>query len=97
MLTMVDEYTRQCLVIQPEHSLTSHQVLATVQQLAQVRGAPAYIRSDHGSEFIASIIQDWCHRTGVQTVYVDPGSTWFIFSFGSIPRRLRRRLPSSSC
>ena len=76
MLTMVDEYTRQCLVIQPGRSLTSDHVLDTVQQLAQVRGAPAFMRSDHGPEFIARVIQDGCQRAGVQTAYVDPGSPW---------------------
>ena len=39
-------------------------------------GVPAYMRSDHGAEFIARIIQDWCQRAGVQTAYVDLGSPW---------------------
>lgn len=86
MLTMVDEYTRQCLVIAPARSITSVQVLDTLQGLAEVRGTPAFIRSDNGSEFIAQIIQDWCYATGVQTLYIEPGSPWqngFIESFHS--------------
>lgn len=86
MLTMVDEYTRQCLVIHPARSITSDQVLDTLQHLADLKGAPAYIRSDNGSEFIAQIIQDWCFTTDVQTLYIEPGSPWqngFIESFHS--------------
>ena len=86
MLTMVDEYTRQCVVIHPARSITSTQVLDTLERLADHRGAPAYIRSDNGSEFIAQIIQDWCELGDVQTVYIEPGSPWqngFIESFHS--------------
>jgi transposase InsO family protein len=86
MLTMVDEYTRQCLVIHPARSITSDQVLDTLEYLAAAWGAPAFIRSDNGSEFIAQIIQDWCERADIQTLYIEPGSPWqngFIESFHS--------------
>jgi putative transposase len=86
MLTMVDEYTRQCLLIHPARSITSDQVLDTRQRLTDLRGSPVYIRSDNGSEFIAQIIQDWCHITDVKTLYIEPGSPWqnpFIESFHS--------------
>ncbi len=86
MLTMVDEYTRQCLVIHPARSITSDHVLETLQRLADAWGDPAFIRSDNGSEFIAQIIQDWCHLADVQTLYIGPGSPWqnpFIESFHS--------------
>ena len=74
MLTMVDEYTRQCLIIHPARSITSDQVLDILEYLAEAWGAPAFIRSDNGSEFIAQIIQDWCHT---------PGSKPFISSRGA--------------
>jgi len=86
MLTMVDEYTRQCLVIHPARSITSDQVLDTLESLAVPWGAPTFIRSDNGSEFIAQIIRDWCHTTQVQALYIEPGSPWqngFIESFHS--------------
>jgi putative transposase len=86
MLTMVDEYTRQCLVIHPARSITSGQVLDTLQHLVDVWGTPAYIRSDNGSEFIAQIIQHWCHTAQVRTLYIEPGSPWqngFIEGFHS--------------
>ena len=53
MLTMMDEYTRQCLVVHPARSIPSAQVLDTLQALVATWGAPAFIRSDNGSEFIA--------------------------------------------
>jgi putative transposase len=74
MLTMIDEYTRHCLVIHPARSITSSQVLETLEHLADLKGAPAYIRSDNGSEFIAQSLQDWCHTADVQTLYIEPGS-----------------------
>jgi putative transposase len=86
MLTMVDEYTRQCLVIHPARSITSDQVLDTLESLAVTWGAPTFIRSDNGSEFIAQIIRDWCHTAQIQTLYIEPGSPWqngFIESFHS--------------
>jgi putative transposase len=86
MLTMVDEYTRQCLVTHPARSITSDQVLDALQCLTDLKETPAYIRSDNGSEFIAQIIQDWCFTAEVQTLYIEPGSPWqngFIESFHS--------------
>ena len=83
---MDDEYTRQCLIIHPARSITSDQVLDILEYLAEAWGAPAFIRSDNGSEFIAQIIQDWCHTAGVQTLCMEPGSPWqngFIESFHS--------------
>jgi len=74
------------LLIHPARSITSDQVLDTLQRLTDLRGSPAYIRSDNGSEFIAQIIQDWCHITDVKTLYIEPGSPWqnpFIESFHS--------------
>ena len=77
---------RQCLLIHPARSITSDHVLDTLQRLTDLKGAPAYIRSDNGSEFIAHIIQEWCHTADVQTLYIEPGSPWqnpFIESFYS--------------
>ena len=64
------------MLIHPARSITSDQVLDTLQRLTDHRGAPAYIRSDNGSEFIAHIIQDGCHAADVQTLYIEPGSPW---------------------
>jgi putative transposase len=86
MLTMLDEYTRQCLAIRVERQLTADQVLATLWQAMMQYGIPAYIRSDNGSEFIANKVQQWLKENGIKTIYIDPGSPWqngYIESFHS--------------
>ena len=86
MLTMLDEYTRQCLAICVERQLTANQVLTTLSQTMMQHGIPAYIRSDNGSEFIAGKVQQWLRENGIKTIYIDPGSPWqngYIESFHS--------------
>lgn len=76
ILTVVDEYTRQCLILHPARSIPSAEVLDTLQALVATWGAPAFMRSDNGSEFIARRIQDWCAAADIQTLYIEPGSPW---------------------
>ena len=59
IMTLLDEYSRACLAIQVERSITAEQVLAVVWQAMIEYGIPAYIRSDNGPEFIASQVQTW--------------------------------------
>ena len=49
---------------------------ACLERLAAERGAPAYVRFDHGPEFIAYAVADWCRFNGTDTVFIDPGSPW---------------------
>jgi len=61
-------------------------VIHTLAYLFAVRGAPQYLRSDNGPEFIAQAIQDWLASTGAGTLYIAPGSPWenaYIESFNS--------------
>ena len=53
---MLDEYTRQCLVIRVERQIQSRQVFETLLQVMTIYGVPEHIRSDDGSEFIAHAI-----------------------------------------
>jgi len=76
MLTVVDEYTRECLAIDVARSLTSEDVLERLTWLFVTRGVPEHIRSDNGSEFTATIVRTWLHKVGVQTLYIEPGSPW---------------------
>lgn len=57
MLTVLDEYTRECLTIQVARSISSRQVIQQLEWLFLLRGAPAYLRSDNGPEFIAYALQ----------------------------------------
>ena len=86
MLTMLDEYTRQCLAIRVERQITADRVLTTLWQAMTRYGMPAYIRSDNGSEFIAGKVQQWLKGNQIKTIYIDPGSPWqngYIESFHS--------------
>ncbi len=76
MLTVVDEYTRECLAIDVERRADSMSVLERLAALFIERGAPEYLRSDNGSEFTARLVRDWLNRVGVKTLFIEPGSPW---------------------
>jgi putative transposase len=84
MLTVLDEYTRECLTIQAARSMSSRQVIKVLEWLFLVRGRPDNLRSDNGPEFIAYAIQQWLRDRHCYTLYITPGSPWenpFIESF----------------
>ena len=84
LLTVVDEYTRECHAIRVERRLDSVAVIDTLAALVAQHGAPAYVRSDNGGEFIAARVTDWLTRQGSTTVHIAPGHPWengFIESF----------------
>ncbi len=76
MLTIVDEYTRECLAIDVGRRLSSEDVMERLTELFVHRGTPDYIRSDNGPEFIANALRAWLDGLGVQTLYIEPGSPW---------------------
>ncbi len=89
MMPIVDEYTRECLVLKVERSITAEEVVRTLATLFDQRGEPAFIRSDNGPEFIAKAVKRWLEVSGVKTLYIEPGSPWenaysetFISRFG---------------
>ncbi len=76
MLTIIDEYTRECLAIPVERRLTSDDVIDQLFNLFILRGIPEHIRSDNGPEFTAKAIRKWLERLGVKTLFIEPGSPW---------------------
>ena len=76
MLTIIDEYTRECLAIVVNRKINSHAVLYTLADLFIRRGIPAHIRSDNGPEFCARAVREWLSRLGVGTLFIEPGSPW---------------------
>jgi putative transposase len=72
----VDEYTRECLSIDVERSITAEDVVETLASLFRRRGEPIFIRSDNGPEFVAKTIKQWLEASGVRTLYIEPGSPW---------------------
>lgn len=76
MLTVIDEYTRECLAIVVARRLTSDDVLQVLCDLFVERGPPKHIRSDNGPEFVATVVRRWLGRVGVTTLFIEPGSPW---------------------
>jgi putative transposase len=76
MLTIIDEYTRECLAILVGRRLTSEDVIDQLFNLFILRGIPEHIRSDNGPEFTAKAIRKWLERLGVKTLFIEPGSPW---------------------
>jgi transposase InsO family protein len=75
-LSIVDEYTRECLALKVDRSITSEDVIDTLAELFAMRGVPRCIRSDNGPEFIAAAIRRWLSQVDVQALYIEPGSPW---------------------
>jgi len=76
MLTIVDEFTRECLAIDVGRRLRHDDVLFRLSELFQERGAPDHIRSDNGAEFTAHAVRKWLKSLDVKTLYIEPGSPW---------------------
>ena len=76
MLTIIDEYTRECLAILVDRRITSQNVIEQLFYLFIFRGAPEYIRSDNGLEFTAKAIRRWLNRLEVNTLFIERGSPW---------------------
>ena len=74
--SIVDEYTRECLTLKVDRSITSEDVIDTLAELFAMHGVPRCIRSDNGPEFIAAAIRQWLGRLEIETLYIEPGSPW---------------------
>jgi putative transposase len=75
-LTIVDEFTRECLAIDVAGSIRSARVIEGLAQLVSVHGAPRYLRSDNGPEFVATAILRWLQAASIETAFIDPGKPW---------------------
>jgi transposase InsO family protein len=76
LLTLLDEYTRQCLALHVAWSIRAVDVITVVEAAMARYGKPAHIRSDNGPEFIAYAIGDWLEKNKIETIYIRPGSPW---------------------
>ena len=73
-LSVVDEYTRECLALKVDRGITSVSVIDTLSELFAMRGVPRHIRSDNGPEFIAQTLRGWLKLVGVGTLYIEGGA-----------------------
>ena len=75
-LTIVDEYTRECLAIDVAGSIRSRRVIEVLAQLISTHGAPRYLRSDNGPEFVSRALLEWMQQENIETALIDPGKPW---------------------
>jgi putative transposase len=75
-LTVIDEFTRECLAIDVAGGIRSGRVIEVLAQLVSVHGAPRYLRSDNGPEFVATAILRWLQAARIETAFIDPGKPW---------------------
>ena len=75
-LTVVDEYTRESLAIDVAGSIRSARVIEVLAKLISVRGAPRYLRSDNGPEFVSVALLKWIVEQGIESALIDPGKPW---------------------
>ena len=86
MLVVIDEFTRECLALDVAKHFKGKDVVEVLRYLFAVRGCPVYIRSDNGPEFVSKAVGKWLEVSGVDTLYVAPGSPWengYVESFNS--------------
>jgi len=76
MLSVVDEYTRECLTIEVARRFTGRKVVEVLDELFRQRGRPEYLRSDNGPEFAARAVRMWLKASRVKTLFIEPGSPW---------------------
>ena len=76
VLTILDEYTRECLAISVGRRIRSQDVIDKLFDLFVLRGVPEHLRSDNGPEFTAKAVRGWLSRLGVKTLFIEPGSPW---------------------
>jgi putative transposase len=75
-LTVIDEWTRESLTIDVAGGIRSGRVIEVLTQLVSIHGAPRYLRSDNGPEFVAAAILRWLTAAQIETALIDPGKPW---------------------
>ncbi len=96
MLSIVDEFTRECLAIDVARRLNSQDVLAQLGELCVQRAVPEHIRSDNGPEFAAKAVRHWLERVGVQTLFIEPRSPWETLAEAPDLALIERKLPEAT-
>ncbi len=76
LLNLIDESTRECLLIRAERRWSSAKVIGALADVMVWKGVPEHLRSDNGPEFVAKDLRKWLANTGAKTLYIEPGSPW---------------------
>ena len=88
-LTVVDEFTHECLAIDVAGSIRSKRVIEVLSRLVTTHGAPLFLRSDNGPEFVSRAVLEWIAESGIATALIDPGKPWQNGTNESFNGRLR--------
>ena len=75
-LTVIDEYTRECLAIDVSGAIRSSRVIDVLSRLMRVHGVPRYLRSDNGPEFVSKALLEWASKESLKLALIDPGKPW---------------------
>jgi len=75
-LPVIDEYTRECLAIDVAGSIRSARVIELLSKLVSTYGAPSYLRSENGPEFVSRAVLRWLTQANIDTAHIDPGKPW---------------------
>ena len=92
MLTLIDEYTKECLAIQVARRIRASDVIDIFADVMVECGVPTFIRSDNGPEMVAKVLRKWLARVATQTAYIMPGSPWENSYCESFNGKLRNEL-----
>jgi len=77
LMTLIDEFTRECLAIRVARRINSFGVLETMADVMLMRGVPEHVRSDNGAEMTEKVVRNWLTQVGAKTLFIEqaPGST----------------------
>jgi putative transposase len=75
-LTVVDEFTHECLAIDVAGGIRSGRVIEVLSKLVSVHGSPKHLRSDNGPEFVSRAILKWLTQANIGIAHIDPGKPW---------------------
>ena len=89
-LSVIDEWTRECLAIEVRSSLKAERVIEVLERLFDKYGAPQVLRSDNGPEFIARALRIWTLEHHSETATIEPGKPWQNGSVESFHATFRR-------
>ena len=88
-LTIVDEWTRESLAIDVAGSIRSDSVIEVLSRLVSVHGAPRYMRSDNGPEFVSAAVLRWLTAENIEAAHIAPGKPWQNGTDESFNRKFR--------
>jgi putative transposase len=76
ILNLIDEHTRECLMVHAERRWSSAGVIVALAEVMVLKRVPEHLRSDNGPEFVAKDLRKWLAKTGAKTLYIEAGSPW---------------------